>query len=196
MKKLQQDLRVSKKAEQLAKEKLVQAKRNMDKVEKDFAKYREESEARAESLRNEISILQKHYEQLQNSANDIDAGSDNSKTADLMKIIEDYSRQAEAKSKENEALAAKLDKKAGKLIDLKKRHTDTEARNIKLRSSLDSLKAYFKLLSGNFIKSLRQQNMSLREQVVAYQRECFKETEQLLAQTESHMARTLGQSQR
>lgn len=154
---------MSKKAEQLAKEKLMQSKRNLDKLEKDFAKYREESETRVDSLRTEIGILQKHYEQLQNSANDIDAGSDSGKTADLMRIIEDYSRQAEAKSKENEALAAKLDKKAGKLLDLKKRHTDSEAKNLKLRSSLDNLKGYFKLLSGNFIKTLRQQNLSLRD---------------------------------
>ncbi len=71
IKKLQQDLRISKKAEQLAKEKLTQTKRQLDKMEKDFAKYREDSESRIESLKNEVSILQKHYDQLQNSGNDL-----------------------------------------------------------------------------------------------------------------------------
>ena len=56
-KKLQQDLRISKKAEQLAKEKLTQTKRQLEKIEKDFAKYREDSEARIEGLKNEINIL-------------------------------------------------------------------------------------------------------------------------------------------
>lgn len=42
-------------------------------MEKDFAKYRDDSEARTESLKTEISILQKHYEQLQNSGNDLDS---------------------------------------------------------------------------------------------------------------------------
>lgn len=48
---------MSKKAEQLAKDKLSQTKRQLDKLEKDFAKYREDSEGRIESLKTEISIL-------------------------------------------------------------------------------------------------------------------------------------------
>lgn len=73
LKKLQQELRVSKKAEQIAKDKLAQTKRSLEKIEKDFNKYREESESRVESLKTEISILQKHYDQLQNSGNDMDS---------------------------------------------------------------------------------------------------------------------------
>lgn len=54
---MQQDLRVSKKAEQIAKEKLNQTKKILEKTERDFAKYREESEQRVETLKNEITIL-------------------------------------------------------------------------------------------------------------------------------------------
>jgi hypothetical protein len=53
---------VSKKAEQLAKEKLTQTKRMLEKVEKDFAKYREDSESRVDTLKNELAIMQKHYD--------------------------------------------------------------------------------------------------------------------------------------
>lgn len=73
LKKIQQDLRVSKKAEQLAKEKLTQTKRMLEKIEKDFAKYREDSENRVDTLKNELGIMQKHYDQLQNSASDMDS---------------------------------------------------------------------------------------------------------------------------
>ena len=62
LKKIQQELRVSKKAEQLAKEKLTQTKRMLEKVEKDFAKYREDSENRVDTLKNELAIMQKHYD--------------------------------------------------------------------------------------------------------------------------------------
>ena len=64
LKKIQQELRVSKKAEQIAKDKLVQTKRSFEKIEKDFAKYREDSDSRIDSLKTEINILQKHYDQL------------------------------------------------------------------------------------------------------------------------------------
>jgi hypothetical protein len=48
---------VSKKAEQLAKEKLAQKKRMLEKVEKDFAKYREDSESRVDTFKNELAIM-------------------------------------------------------------------------------------------------------------------------------------------
>ena len=62
LKKIQQELRVSKKAEQLAKEKLLQTKKLLEKTEKDFQKYKDDSEQRIDSLKNEIGILQKHYD--------------------------------------------------------------------------------------------------------------------------------------
>lgn len=75
-------------------------------MEKDFAKYREDNESRVDSLKTEISILQKHYDALQNSG-DLDSqggdklfgfgsatggNSQDKGSADLLKIIEDYSR--------------------------------------------------------------------------------------------------------
>lgn len=56
---------MSKKAELLSKDKLSQCKKNLERTEKDFLKFREDSEQREESLKTEISILQKHYENLQ-----------------------------------------------------------------------------------------------------------------------------------
>lgn len=46
----------------MSKEKLVQTKRSLEKLEKEFGKYKEDSENRIESLKAEISILQKHYD--------------------------------------------------------------------------------------------------------------------------------------
>jgi len=57
----------------LAKEKLIQTKRMLEKVEKDFAKYREDSESRVDTLKNELAIMQKHYDTLHNSASDLDS---------------------------------------------------------------------------------------------------------------------------
>ncbi len=45
----------------------------LEKVEKDFAKYREDSESRVDTLKNELAIMQKHYDQLHNSASDLDS---------------------------------------------------------------------------------------------------------------------------
>ena len=45
----------------------------LEKVEKDFAKYREDSESRVDTLKNELGIMQKHYDQLHNSASDLDS---------------------------------------------------------------------------------------------------------------------------
>ena len=48
----------------MAKDKLAQTKKVLEKTEKEFMRYKEDSESRVDSLRNEISILQKHYDQL------------------------------------------------------------------------------------------------------------------------------------
>jgi hypothetical protein len=48
---------VSKKAEQIAKDKLAQSKKQIERIEKEFVKYREDAETRIESLKNEITIL-------------------------------------------------------------------------------------------------------------------------------------------
>ena len=58
--------------------------------------------------------------------------------------------------KELEALTQKLDKKQNKLTDVKKRHAETESRVTKLKSTLDNVKTFLKLLNTNFIKSMKQ----------------------------------------
>jgi len=107
LKKLQYDLRISKKAEQLAKDKLTQIKKQLERNDKEFAKYKEEAESRLDSLKNELGILQKHNDQLQTSVNESEierntSNCGNDKSTDLLKVIEDYSRQIELKGKENE----------------------------------------------------------------------------------------------
>ena len=153
---------MSKKAEQLAKEKLAQTKRSLEKTEKDFSKYREDSEARADTMKTEISILQKHYDQLQNNSSVCDNDSNDRHFSnhsgggqDLLKIIEDYSKQNELKSKEIEAITFKLDKKQVKLSDIKKRHSEAEVKVSRLRGTLDNVKTFLKLLNTNFIKSMK-----------------------------------------
>ena len=80
-----------------------------------------------------------------------------------MRIIDDYSKQNEAKVKELEALTSKFDKKANKLSEYKKKHADSEARVVKLKSTLENVKTFLKLLNSNFIKGIKQQNANLKD---------------------------------
>ncbi len=57
MKKLKNELRISKKAEQLAKEKLIGVKKSLDKTTLEYSKYKMEQEARVDSLKQEINLL-------------------------------------------------------------------------------------------------------------------------------------------
>lgn len=57
LKKLKGELRVSKKAEQIAKEKLVTTKKQLDKLQQEHARIKDESEARVSGLRSENSML-------------------------------------------------------------------------------------------------------------------------------------------
>ncbi|CDW79559.1 UNKNOWN [Stylonychia lemnae] len=181
LKKIQQELRVSKKAEQLAKDKLAQTKKSLERSEKDFNKYKEDAELRIEGLKNEIAILQKHYDQLQDSINEseMERSQHNSANGDksngLIKIIEEYSKQSEQKSKEIEALIARIDKKQGKLDELKKNKLETDSKMIKLKSSLDNVKTFLRLLNNNYMKTMKQQSQSLKEQFTIYQAEYQKE---------------------
>ena len=72
-----------------------------------------------------------------------------------MRIIDDYSKSIEQKSKDNELLTNKIDKKNLKIEDLKKIKADQEVKIGKLRSSLDNVKTFLKLLSQNFIKGVK-----------------------------------------
>ena len=73
-----------------------------------------------------------------------------------MRIIDDYSKQNEAKTKEIEVMSQKFDKKAAKLSEFKKKYSESEARVAKLKGTLDSVKTFLKLLNTNFIKSMKQ----------------------------------------
>ena len=57
IKKLQQEIRVSKKTESLTKEKLAQTKKAYERLEKEYAKYKEDAESRIENYKNDIQIL-------------------------------------------------------------------------------------------------------------------------------------------
>ena len=57
LKKIQQELRISKKAEQVTKDKLVQIKKQLERTEKEFMKYKEDAENRIDTLKNEVTIL-------------------------------------------------------------------------------------------------------------------------------------------
>ena len=96
--------------------------------------------------------------ELERSNNNSAGGGAQEKSNELVKIIEDYSRQSEIKSKEIEALNARISKKSTKVEDLKKYKQDTELRMGKLRSTLDNVKTFLRLLSTNYMKSMKIQS--------------------------------------
>jgi hypothetical protein len=57
MKRLKNELRISKKAEQLAKEKLTTLKRQLEKTQADYAKVKTESEALVDGLKSEANLI-------------------------------------------------------------------------------------------------------------------------------------------
>lgn len=57
LKKLKGELRVSKKAEQIAKEKLVTTKKQLEKLQQEHQRQKEESEVRVSALRQENNML-------------------------------------------------------------------------------------------------------------------------------------------
>ena len=67
-----------------------------------------------------------------------------------MRIIEDYSKQNETKTKDLEAITQRLDKKSSKLSDFKKKHAESEIRVVKLKSTLENVKTFLKLLKHQF----------------------------------------------
>lgn len=70
-----------------------------------------------------------------------------------------------------------MDRKQVKLTDFKRRAAETETRVSKLKSSLDSLKTFLRLLNTNFVKSMKQQNALLREQASSCERDFLREIE-------------------
>ena len=180
LKKLKGEQRVSKKAEQIAKEKLVTTKKQLDKVQTEFTKYKEESEGRVQALRQENSMLQEQVQKaLTESAEIVERNSQNSSNGqqaaqnnqDVLKLVEDYSRQNELKTKEIEAITAKLQGKKGTIGLLKKEKIDLTSKLQRVESKLHNMSKF----SNIFIKSIKQQNISLRDQVEK-QKQDFEET--------------------
>lgn len=142
-----------------------QTKKSLEKSEKDFIKYKDDSEKRIEALKTEIGILQRHYDQLQSSLHESEMDrsfSSAEKSAEIIKLIEEYSKGNEAKSKEIEFLTQKLDKKYTKIAELKKNKLENETKNTKLKSTLENVKTFLKFMNTNFLKSMKQENLKLR----------------------------------
>jgi hypothetical protein len=70
-----------------------------------------------------------------------------------------------------------LDKKAAKLSDYKKKHADSEVRVFKLKSTLENVKTFLKLLNSNFIKGIKQQNATLKDQINSSEKDFSREIE-------------------
>lgn len=95
------------------------------------------------------------------------------KSQDLIKIIEDYSKQSDLKSKEIDSLVQKMDSKKTKIDEFKKLKLEYESKINKQKNTLDSIKMFLRVLSSNFsksMKSLKQQNLIIREAYVTNQK--------------------------
>ena len=76
---------------------------------------------------------------------------------EMLKLVEEYSRQNELKCKELESLTAKITEKKTKIISLKKDKTDLQVKLNRVESKLQNMSKF----SHIFIKSIKQQNLSL-----------------------------------
>lgn len=97
----------------------------------------------------------------------------------MLKLVEDYSRQNELKTKELESMALKLTDKKEKMALLKKENGELHAKLQRVESKLQNMSKF----SHIFIKSIKQQNLSLREQVQRQKSEfdeSFKSTCQVI----------------
>jgi len=193
LRKLQQELRVSKKAESLAKDKLAQTKKQLEKTEKDFAKHKEEAEQRIEALRSEISVWQRQAEHLQSSA---EVESPGEKQNDFQRIIDEYAKQAEHRQKEVEGFQGKLDRKKTKVAELIGKEKEAEAKILRLKSTLDNVKTFMRLLNTNFLKSVKSYNATLRstvddhnDQFKRFMEECQREVQSKIAWKVTQMER-------
>jgi hypothetical protein len=93
-----------------------------------------------------------------------------------------------------ESLSQRLDKKQTKLLDFKKKHSDTEGRVLKLRSSLDNVKAFLKLLNSNFIKTMKSSNSILKDQITTCEKEFGRELETLKTSTETQIMKVISKN--
>ncbi len=81
-----------------------------------------------------------------------------------------------------EDLTQKLDKKSNKVGILKKTKHDNEIKITKLKSTIDNMKTFLKLLNNNFIKSMKNQNQSLKEQFSDREKDFIKEIDLVRSQ--------------
>lgn len=63
------------------------------------------------------------------------------------------------------------------MSDYKKKYSDSETRVSKLKSTLDNVKTFLKVLNSNFIKSMKSQNALLKDQITSSEREMNKDIE-------------------
>ena len=94
-----------------------------------------------------------------------------SNNRDAFKLVEEYSRQNELKAREMEQLTAKMSEKKDKMAGLKKEKADLVTKLQRVESKLQNMSKF----SHIFIKSIKQQNLSLKSQVEK-QKQDFEET--------------------
>ena len=88
MKKLKNELRISKKAEQLAKDKLATVKKQLEKATQDLTKSKAEADSRIEGLKDENNLLQAQLQRSPASFADKQA-----QDSDVLKVLDSYSKQ-------------------------------------------------------------------------------------------------------
>ena len=136
------------------------------------------------NLRQENSMLQAQVqkaladsaeliEKTSQNADSSNGQQDKSQQQDVLRLIEEYSRQNEAKTKELEAATAKINDKKDKMAALKRSKIDLETKLNRVESKLQNM-SKFALI---FIKSIKQQNQSLRS-AVEKQKQDFDESYQ------------------
>ena len=105
-------------------------------MQQEYTKFKEESESRVQALRQENSMLQMQVQKaLAESAEIIErnsqgssSGANQQSNTDVLKLVEDYSRQNELKTKELELITAKVADKKEKMTNLKRDNTDLQSK--------------------------------------------------------------------
>lgn len=169
LKKLKADLRISKKAEQIAKEKLIVTKRTLEKVQNEFAAYRQDSEKSVDQQKAENSLLQEQLRKALAESNLIsDRASSESQLADsskslpqddLFKVIDEYKKQVEDKQSYIDQIQAKMVSKKEKLGAFKTENATLKSKVLRMESKLENMGKFSRIL----LKSIKSQSESLRE---------------------------------
>ena len=131
-----------------------------------------------------------------NSSGGANPHGSSSQTADLLKIIDDYSRQNEGKTKEIDTMAAKLDRKLAKVNDLKKKHSESEIKVVQLKSALHNVKKFLMMLNSNFISSMKQQNAALKESIAQSEADMAREINAFKESVGPYIVRVVSKQER